>query len=241
MFVLFSKMKIELYKKPQNVTIIQGFPGFGLVGTITTEYLIDHLGDVEKIGYIWFNEMNPLIAIHEGNVIDPLGIFYSKKYNLVMLHAVTNVNGVEWKLADAVGQVSTILKAKEVICIEGVGAAKEVTGNVYYISKKNPKTWIETEAKKMNEGIVMGVTAAVLLKSKDAPLSCIFAETASKLPDSRAAAKIIKVLDKYLDLDVDYKPLLAKAEKFEDKVKGMMQQAKDAQISKGKKEVDYMG
>ncbi|MBS3172566.1 proteasome assembly chaperone family protein [Candidatus Woesearchaeota archaeon] len=234
-------MKIELNKKPQNVTILQGFPGFGLVGTITTEYLIDHLGDVEKIGYIWFDEMNPLIAIHEGDVVDPLGIFYSKKYNLVLLHAVTNVKGVEWKLADAVNQVSTLLKAKEVICIEGVGAMKTITGNVYYISNKNPKIWTETEAKKMNEGIVMGVTAAVLLKSKDAPLSCVFAETASNLPDSRAAAKVIKVLDKYLGLDVDYKPLLAKAEKSEDKLRGIMKQAKDAQISKEKKEVDYMG
>lgn len=234
-------MKIELTKKPQNVTILQGFPGFGLVGTITTEYLIDHLGDVEKIGYIWFNEMNPLIAIHEGNVVDPLGIFYSKKYNLVLLHAVTNVKGVEWKLADAISEVSSLLKAREIICVEGVGGVKPGSANVYYISKKNQKVWTETEAKKMDEGIVMGVTAAVLLKSKEAPLSCVFAETSSNMPDSRAAAKVIKVLDKYLGLEVDYKPLLAKAEKFEGKIKGMMQQAKEAQISKEKKEVDYMG
>ncbi|MCD4759614.1 PAC2 family protein [archaeon] len=130
-------MKIELLKKPQNVKIIEGFPGFGLVGTITTEYLMDHLDDVEKIGNIWFNEMNPLIAIHGGAVIDPLGIFYSKKYNLVLLHAVTNVTGVEWKLAEAIKEVAIKLKAKELICIEGVGALTKVVGNgkIYFISK----------------------------------------------------------------------------------------------------------
>ena len=45
----------------------------------------------------------------------------------------------------------------------------------------------------------MGVSGALLLKA-EVPLSCFFAETHSSLPDSRAAAKIIEVLDKYLYL-----------------------------------------
>jgi len=235
-------MKIELTKKPQNVSIIGGFPGFGLIGTITTEYLMDHLEDIERIGYIWFNEMNPLIAIHEGKVIDPLGVFYSKKYNLVILHAITNVTGVEWKIADAIKQVSQMLKAKEVLCVEGVGAMKEKTSeNVYFVSKDNEKKWLAAGSTKMDEGIVMGVTAAVLLKSEKTPLSCVFAETASQLPDSRAAARIIKALDQYLGLQIDPKPLIKKAEGFEEKLKGLMKKSGKAQTLKEKKEINYMG
>ena len=234
-------MKIELIKKPQNVKIIEGFPGFGLVGTITTEYLIDHIKDIEKIGFIWFNEMNPLIAIHEGKVVDPLGIFYSQKHNLVFLHAVTNVNGVEWKLAEAIKEVAKILKARELICVEGVGSIGKSAGKIYYISRVSPDAWSNTGAKKMDEGIVMGVTAALLLKSKDTPLSCILAETASNLPDSRASAKVIKILDQYLGLEVDYKPLIKKAEMFENKLKGMLKGAKNIKTKKEKKELSYMG
>ena len=73
-------MKIELTKKPQGVTIIEGFPGFGLVGTISTEFLLDHL-DTKKIGHIWFSEMNPMVAVHDKEIVDPLGIFYNKQYN----------------------------------------------------------------------------------------------------------------------------------------------------------------
>ena len=65
-------MKIELYKKPKNVTIIEGFPGFGLVGTITTEFLIDHL-KAEKIGRVFFQDLAPLIAVHEGKIVEPIG------------------------------------------------------------------------------------------------------------------------------------------------------------------------
>ena len=185
--------------------------------------------------------MNPLIAIHEGSVVDPLGIFYSKKYNLVLLHAVTNITGVEWKLAEAVSQVSKLLKAKEVICIEGIGAMKKVSSDVFYTSNNNQR-WEECGTKKLNEGIIMGVTAAVLSKfQKVTPLSCIFAETNSKLPDSRASARIIKVLDSYLGLKIDPKPLIKKAEGFEDKIKGLMKKTSTAQLSKTKKEVSYMG
>ena len=234
-------MKIELTKKPQNVSIIGGFPGFGLIGTITTEYLMDHINDIEKIGFIWFDEMNPLVAIHEGKVVDPLGVFYSKKYNLVILHAITNVNGVEWKLAEAINQVAAMLKAKEILCVEGVGAMQKKAGNdVYYFANGNEQKW-STVAKKMDEGIIMGVTAATLLKAGKIPLSCVFAETASNMPDSRAAARIIKVLDGYLGLKIDPKPLLKKAEQFENKLKGLLKKSGTAQTSKDKKELSYMG
>ena len=48
-------MKIELSKKPKNCTLIEGFPGFGLVGTIATEYLLEHL-QTEKIGKIFLRK-----------------------------------------------------------------------------------------------------------------------------------------------------------------------------------------
>jgi len=234
-------MKIELLKKPTGVTIIGGFPGFGLVGTITLEYLIDHIEDVEKIGYIWFDEMNPLIAIHDGKVVDPLGIFYSKRYNLVFLHAVTNVNGVEWKLAEAVNQDSSLVKAKEVVCVEGIGATKKVSSKVFHISNNNQE-WANHGTERLNEGIIMGVAAALLSKfQKKSPLSCIFAETNSKLPDSRASARIIKVLDSYLGLEVDPKPLIKKAEGFEIKLKNLIKKTNGTKTTKQRKEVSYMG
>ena len=36
-------MKLILTKKPKKVTIVEGFPGFGLVATIACEFLLDHL------------------------------------------------------------------------------------------------------------------------------------------------------------------------------------------------------
>ena len=236
-------MELELIKKPKNVVLIEGFPGFGLIGTIATEFLIEHLG-AEKIGRIKSDEFAPLIAIHDSEVIEPIGIYYSKKYNIVLLHALTSLNGLEWKLGDVVNELCKQLQVKEVISIEGVGTTmmEEFEGvTAYYYSKINSKKFERAGVKPLKEGIVIGVTGALLLNIKYAPLSCIFVETHSKLPDSRGAAKAIEVLDKYLGLKIDYKPLIKKAEEFEKKVAGLMDQTQKTVAQKREKDLSYFG
>jgi predicted ATP-grasp superfamily ATP-dependent carboligase len=72
-------------------------------------------------------------------------------------------------------------------------------------------------------------------------VSCIFVETHSSLPDSKAAAKAIEVLDKYLNLKIAYAPLLKQAEKFEAKVRGLMEKGVVAAEEQKKKTLSYVG
>ncbi len=232
-------MDLILDKKPKNVTIIEGFPGFGLVATIATEYLINHLNAVQ-IGKIVAKEIPPIVAVHSGQIVEPIGIFYAKKYNLVILHVLTSINGHEWDMSKKIEELGKELSAKEIICIEGVGSVSGET-NAYYISEKNAKK-IEskTKIKKLTEGIVMGVTGSLILNKK-LPISCFFAETASNLPDSGAASKIIEVLDAYLGLKVDPKPLMKKAQEFEMKINDLLKKSKKATEEKQVKELSYLG
>ena len=86
----------------------------------------------------------------------------------------------------------------------------------------------------------MGVTSAVLMKTIK-PTSCIFAETHSNLPDSKAAANVIKLLDKYIGLDVDPAPLIKKAQEFGKQAQNIMDQASQAQKQHENKDLRYMG
>ncbi|MEA2038049.1 MAG: PAC2 family protein [Nanoarchaeota archaeon] len=195
-------MKIQLWKKPKNPVIIEGFPGFGLVGTIASEFLIDHL-DVEMIGKVISEETPPVVAIHETKAVEPFGIFYNKKYNVVVLHVVTASKGIEWKLADILVDLAKQLDAKEVISLEGVGSGglKLASSAFYYTTiDKKKEVFKNIGLKPLKEGIIMGVTGALILKMNSRPLCCLFADTASNLPDSKAAAKVIQALDKYLVL-----------------------------------------
>ena len=98
--------------------------------------------------------------------------------------------------------------------------------------------------KPLVEGIIFGVSGALMLKiDKAVKGTFIFAETHSNLPDSRASAKIIEMLNKYLVLGVDYKPLLQRASEFEEKLKGLVQKTQEATMLKRTKEPDteYIG
>jgi uncharacterized protein len=235
-------MRYTLKSKPKNPTIIEGFPGFGLVGTIATEFLIKHL-NAKEIGWIRVTEVPPVIAVHEGRTVEPLGIFYSKEKNLVILHALANVQGFEWQISDILMSICKDLNAKEIISLEGVGSEvpkgkNDKESRAFYISKNVIKKI--KSAKPMTEGIIMGVTGSLVLK-KNIDVTSIFAETSSNLPDSRAAAKVIQVLNEYLGLGIDPSPLVKKAELFEGKIKGMISKANTASVAADEKKQSYFG
>jgi len=227
-------MKINLSKKVEAKTLIEGFPGFGLVGTIVTEYLIEHL-KCERVGEFHYDELPATVAIHKGSLVHPMALYYSKDHNLAILHTILDVKGFEWAIADAIVDASKTLKIKETISIEGVTGSVE-DGKLYSFQNKK---FEKLGAQNVSESVVMGVTAALLLRQKN--MSCLFAETKSTMPDSRAAAKILEFLDKYLGLDLDTKPLLVQAEIFENKLKGMMEQANTTTKEASAKQMSYLG
>lgn len=236
-------MRIVLKEKPKNPVIIEGFPGFGLVGTITTEYLVNEL-KARPIGSIHAEDIPPMVAIHESNIVQPIGVYYDEKNNLVMLHVMTNVKGMEWQIGELVLELAKQLEAKDIVAIEGVGTPMPTeTNNAYFFSNNDggKKKFESFKLEPLKEGIILGVTATVILQGSDRPVSSIFVETHSSLPDSKAAAKAIEVLDKYLDLKIDYEPLLEQAEKFEDKIKGLMEKGAVATEQQKKKTLSYVG
>ncbi len=236
-------MKVKLFKKPKNPTIVEGFPGFGLIGTITTEFLIEQL-KAELIGYMKLDEIPAMVAIHDSKVVNPIGVFYDEKNNIVIFHVVTSVQNIEWQLAEAISKLAKEVEAKEIISLEGVATPGGVEGEsktFYYANDdKNIKKFESASIEKLKEGIIIGVTGALLLE-EDTPVSCVFVETASGMPDSKASAEVVKVLDKYLNLNIDPNPLLEQAKKFENKLQKILEQTKHATSEKDKKALSYVG
>jgi uncharacterized protein len=238
-------MEIKLKQKPTGCTIIEGFPGLGLIGTISTEYLIKHL-KAKPIGHIWSEEFAPVATIHESRIIQPFEIYHVKKKNLIIIHAMMDPKGMEWKLAETLAKLYKMLKAKEIISLEGImgqQASKKALTFHFSNSSVNMKKLSKISANKLQEGIIMGVTAALLLKEKTMTTTGIFVETSSKLPDSMAAAQIVKFLDQYLKLGVEYKPLEKAAAQFESQLKeyvGKLEKTKQA-VDKKPKHASYMG
>jgi uncharacterized protein len=240
-----NRMDIHISFKPKNPIIVEGFPGLGFVGTIATEYLVEKL-NAKPIGYIWSDEMPPIATIHHSRLRHIFEIFYVKDKNLVLMHALSGVKGMEWKLADAVMSVAEQLKAKEIISLEGVGSPfGNATSRTFYYSNSpecDKKFAKLSGPEKLTEGMIVGVTGAIMEKSiSGIKSSFIFAETHSNLPDSQAAAQLVEVINKYLGLKVDTKPLISEAKSVEAKLKELMQKSKEVKQIKDKKDISYLG
>ncbi|MFC1801043.1 proteasome assembly chaperone family protein [Nanoarchaeota archaeon] len=235
-------MKLYLSKKPKGVTIVEGFPGMGLIGTIATEFLVDHL-KTEKIGSIEIEDSPAMIAIHEGRVIEPVSIYYNKQYNIVLIHAISLGKDMGWKLSETIRQVATTLQAKEIVSLEGVGSARMDNKSeiFYYATHKAKEKQLSLIAKPLKEGIIVGTTGALMARERKIPVTALFAETHSNMPDSKAAAKLIQSLDSYLNLKVDPKPLIKQAEEFEAKIKKMLDQGQETDQLAKKKKLSYVG
>ncbi len=237
-------MEVILKQKPKGSVVISGFPGIGMVGAITAEFLIQHLG-TKQIGKIILDKNPPLVAIHEGKLIEPFSVYHSSRHNIVVIHSILAVPGTEWQMAEALLSICKTLNAKELISIEGVGSAAEGAegGRTFYYSNSaaREKALDKQKVAKLKEGIIMGPTSAILMKAGTLPVTCFFAETHDAMPDSNAAAQIIKALDTYLGLNVDYKPLLKLAAKFEEKLRNIMTQSKQAEDLRDKKQMSYVG
>ena len=243
-------MTLTLKKTLKNVTIVQGYPGFGLVGTIATEYMLEHL-EMEPVGRILLEEQPALIAIHEGKVVEPIGLFYNKEHNLLIVHAINATTGMEWAIAQTVIELAKKTSAKEIVSIEGVGSPDspieegEQEYRVFSFSnrKERAKTFDKLGFAPLREGIIMGVTSAILLLGgEEFAISCIFGETRTHLPDSKAAANVLTALSKYLRVKVDINPLLKSAEKFEEKLKTVLEHSKAASATRrSKKDLTYLG
>ncbi|MBN1645721.1 proteasome assembly chaperone family protein [Candidatus Woesearchaeota archaeon] len=228
-------IKINLKKIPKGPTIIEGFPGFGLVGTIATEFMIEHL-KAELIGEFVYDNLPATVAIHKSKLVRPMAVYYSVTYNLIILHTILNTKGLEWKVAESIIDFAHKIKAKEIISIEGVGSTSpDADTKVYCFGKKFEELGVEP----VSESIIMGVTAAIMLKYPK--IQCLFASTHSQLPDSKAAARVIEILDKYLGLKVDYLPLIQQAEEFEKKLRSLIKEQASAESEADKKNMSYLG
>jgi len=215
---------------------------------IAIEYLLDHL-EIETIGKIWSPNLQPMALVHKGKIMQPMEIFYSKKYNLVILEAFSGIEGLEWEIADALVKLNDTLKAREIISIEGIGAPPLVKEELtaYYSTNQPDKVKLleSTGCEPLMEGMIFGVSGALMIKGHDnVKTSFIFAEAQQNLPDSRAAARIIEILDKYLGLQVEIEPLVKQAADMELRLKDLLRKMKEQKGFKQEREdedTDYIG
>lgn len=202
---------IEIHRiadlKAKNPTVVIGFPGTGLVGSVAASQLIDNL-DFQFVGYITSPNFAPLAAIHDYTPLPPARIHYCAKHNLVVIVSEMTIPvNSSLELADKLLKYAKQLGASSIISLGGI-SMKEEENAVYVISsdKKTVKNIVSKKiAKPIKEGATTGVTGILLSKGaleKFSVLS-ILAEASQDYLDPKAASNALKVLSSVLGISID--------------------------------------
>jgi uncharacterized protein len=202
---------IEIHRteaiKLHEPTIVLGFPGTGLVGSVAASQIVDAL-DLKFCGYITSPDFAPLAAIHNYVPLPAARIHYSQKHNLVVILSEMSIpvaNSME--LADKIFAFAKSLHAKSIISIGGI-SLKEEDSAVYVVStdKGMVRDIVARKiAKPIREGATTGVTGVLLAKGalENFPVVTILAEAEQDFVDPKAASKALKVLSEFIKTPID--------------------------------------
>jgi uncharacterized protein len=227
-------IEIHITAKPKlrSPILVEGFPGLGLVGTISASYLVEKL-KMEPLGYITGEQFPPLAAVHNHRPLYPARMYYSDKHDLIVFVSefVIPIGAVN-ELADRIHDFAKKNKVKKIISLGGI-TIKGEQDTVYSIASL-PKVSEELEKMKgvqlIKEGATTGVTGVLLARGavESFPVISLLAESQEGYMDPKAAAMVLRVLSEMLNVQIDTTALEHEASKIDNRVKDMMNKAKTA-------------
>ncbi len=220
-------IEIKLEKKVdlKGFTLIEGFPGAGLVGPMSISYIVEKTKP-EYIGYIGGDSLPPLVSIHEGAPMPSIRIYYSKKQNFICILAEFALPPeLTYELSEKVikfvedNGISSIISVGGMPLKEG---EEKYLNNVFSITSKKS---IGEKAQKAGikpivEGISTGVSAIIMLKSAQRGIENInlLVPVRDGITDPKYAELAIEAIKDFIKLDVDTSELEKEAKILESKV-----------------------
>ncbi len=224
--------------KLKDPVFIEGLPGIGYIGRNAAGYLIDELGATKfaELYSYYFPHVVLLDPERTGVIREIKNEFFywkaKKKGQRDLIILIGDAQSMEPKghylIAEKIVDVVTSLGAKELITLGGFGTGElfDREPKVYgaAISEKDMKPFEKLGVifKDTNIGQIIGAAGLVLAVGKHRGMKgvCLMGETSGMLlSDPKATEVVLKVLTKYLNLEIDFSKIEAKVKEVENVMK----------------------
>jgi uncharacterized protein len=222
--------------KPVDPIFIEGLPGIGQVGKLVAEYMIHMLG-AEKIGEIHSIYLPPQVILDETGLVrlarNELFCYHCEGKDLVFLvgdHQSTSNEG-HYLLADAYCDIAAELNVKRIYTLGGFGVGHLVNEPRVLGAVNRPELRAELEAagvrfdREEPGGGIIGAAGLMLGLSagRGIDAACLMGETSGYLVDPMAAASVLAILSKLIDVPVDPTRLNERASEMEKVIEGLVE------------------
>lgn len=210
-------------KTISNPRIIVGVPESGLVGLISTSYIVQGL-KLQEAGYVDSELLPQVVVIHGSEPKkSPVAIFASETERLVaILSEIPLAPRVSYEFGNEVEAWAKSKEAEMVVGVTGIPSSRRMEGEgetkprVFGLSNsKEIVQKLQRAAVQLFEEGMVGGTLATLLRRGMAlgvPNLILLAESYAEFPDPTAAVSAIEVLNSVLSIKMDTKPLVEESE-----------------------------
>ncbi|WP_137288222.1 proteasome assembly chaperone family protein [Natronorubrum halophilum] len=214
----------------ENPTLVEGFPGVGLVGKIATDHLVEQL-EMRYYASVHCDGL-PRVGVYRGGdrtVRPPVRIYVSEEHDLLALQsdapigsdAVENVAGcvTNWIVdADATP-----------LYLSGLPAEREEKPTLYGVATGDAADALDRHdiALPPEDGVITGPTGALLNRAAqlDYGSLAVVVECSPQFPDPEAASVLLEeAIAPIADLSVDTSDLLERATEIKEKREQFAQQ-----------------
>ncbi|HDR53269.1 MAG TPA: proteasome assembly chaperone family protein [archaeon] len=194
-------LKITEFRKLEpGATFVLGFPGTGMAGSISSEFIV-HKMKFDAVGHIRSDLLPAVAIIRESRPQAPIRIYQQGKLVVVVADIMIPDNLCHSFSKDLVKWIK-VQKPKEVIILGGI-EKKEGQAKNYVVSWKD-KYLDNTKLDHMKLGFVVGIYGPLMLELMEAGLPGYMVLTeADRGPDPRAAATIVRHVSERTGLKLD--------------------------------------
>jgi len=220
-------------------TVVEGFPGVGLVSAISASYLIDSLG-LDQVCALDSEDFPPTSMVYDRKPKFPARIYVGAELKLgVFISEFTPPPPLQRPLARKLLEWCSEKKCRRIIATEatpckcdegeigGGGGDREV--NVFGIgSTDRAREELDRAGiEQMDKGMIYGVSGVLLNEGrwKDFDVVTLLVEAYEDKPDASAAVAIVEAMDRLTpEFRIDTGPLREQSVKFEEQIRRMREQ-----------------
>ena len=222
----------------RHPTLVIGFPGFGMAGSIALQHLVEHAKPA-PIGHLSLHDAAAtFMAIHEGRPIWPVSVYFDEGRSIVYIHALIPLPN-DSDTSDELFAVIEQIDPSRIILLESIGSMEDGHRTFSYAVDQTATEGLSLP-EPLTEGVVLGTSAEVFSRYPDRAVG-IFSEANVSIPDSEAAAQLLETLNGLLDLGMDATALRELSKVFEERVKRILKDSKSAKSMSEKNQMFYVG
>ncbi|HOI59360.1 MULTISPECIES: proteasome assembly chaperone family protein [unclassified Methanoculleus] len=221
-------------------TVLIGFPGSGLVGSIALQYLVEQM-DFEQIGTITSKYFPPVALMTKGVINAPVRLY--EKDNLAAVISDVPIHPmICYEVANGIMDWLTRFDIKEITTIAGI-ITNEPEKRVFGVATtREILQRLEEETIILPMGSLSGIAASILTecKTRGIPGLGLLGETVNT-PDPRSSAATIEVLNKIYNISLDINPLLEQAVEIEAAMAQISEQVQKTEATPRREQLPMYG